>query len=107
MKAKLLLAIKDPDTTDERKKAGIVVQAIGSKDKDKQMLITYSPTVTRTSVRIMLSISTKLRLKIFLRDISQAYPSSFGKLLREVYVVPPKELNIDEDILWKVVVHFT
>ncbi len=47
--AKLVLAIKDPGTSEESEKTRLLVQAIGSKDKDKRMLFTYSPTVTRSS----------------------------------------------------------
>ena len=103
LKAKLVLAYKDPTTSEERKKARLVVQAIGKLDKDKKLLFTYSPTVKRSSIRIMLCIPTKIGLKIYLRDISQAYVSSKSKLLREVYVIPPKELGLGRDILWKVI----
>ena len=102
LKAKLILTIKDPGTNEEAFKARLVVQAIGSKDKDKKMLFTYSPTVNRSSVRIMLAVAAAMRLDIYLRDISQAYVSSDAHLLREVYVIPPPELGLDEDILWHV-----
>ncbi len=39
MKAKLILVIKDPGTLEEREKARLVVEAIGSKDKDKRMYL--------------------------------------------------------------------
>ncbi len=58
IKAKLILAIKEPNEPTERKKARIVAQAVGSTDWDKKMLMTYPPTVTSTSVRIMLSVAT-------------------------------------------------
>ena len=103
LKAKLVLAYKDPTTSEERKKARLVVQAIEKLDKDKKLLFTYSPTVKRSSVRIMLCIPTRIGLKIYLRDISQAYVSSKSKLLREIYVIPPKELGLERDILWKVI----
>lgn len=38
MKAKLVLSIKEPGTKDKKKKVRLVVQAIGSKDKDKQSM---------------------------------------------------------------------
>ena len=100
LKAKFVLAIKEPGTADEKLKARLVVQAVGSKDRDKRMLFTYSPTVDRSSVRIMLSIAAGMGLDIYLRDISQAYVSSDSSLLRDVYVVPPPELGLDSDILW-------
>ena len=103
LKAKLVLAYKDADTPNEKQKARLVVQAVGKIDKDKRLLFTYSPTVTKASVRIMLSIPTKKGLKVFLRDISQAYVSSDKKLLREIYITPPKELGLSPDIMWKVI----
>ena len=102
LKSKLVLAFKDPNTPEETKKARLVAQAIGKLDKDKKILMTYSPTVTRASVRIMLCMPTRMGLDIYLRDISQAYVSSESKLLREVYLVPPRELGLDPDVLWKV-----
>ena len=103
LKSKLVLAFKDTNTTDEKKKARLVAQAVGKIDKDKKLLFTYSPTVTRASIRIMLCIPTRLNLRVYLRDISQAYVSSEAKLLREIYIIPPKELKLDSDILWKVI----
>ncbi len=46
--------------------------------------MTYSPTVGRSSVRVMLSAATGQKLPIFTRDISQAYVPTNTKLLREV-----------------------
>lgn len=100
IRAKLLLSIKEPGQPEEKKKARIVAQAIGSKDRDKHMLMTYSPTVSRGSIRLMLSIAGNRGDDIFIRDISQAYVSSDSKLLRKVYLIPPRELQLDSDILW-------
>lgn len=47
---KATFPVKESETTDEKKKARIVVQTNGSKDKDKNMLITYSPRVTNAFV---------------------------------------------------------
>lgn len=41
-----------------------MVQAIRSKDNDKKMLMTYSPTVNRSSVRVMLAVAAALGLSI-------------------------------------------
>eukprot|EP00171_Calliarthron_tuberculosum_P001204 IDg1204t1 len=100
IRAKLILSIKYPGTPIERKKARIVSQAIGKRDRDKSMLMTYSPTVNKSSVRLILSIAGGKKLPVFLRDISLAYVSTNTKLLREVYLIPPKELGLDPDILW-------
>lgn len=39
--------------------------------------------------------------KMFTRDMRQAYVSADLRLIREIYLIPPKELNIDENILWE------
>ncbi len=61
MKAKLVLAIKDPGTPEDLEKATLVVQVTGSKDKEKRLLFTYSPTVTRSSVRVTLSAAARMK----------------------------------------------
>ena len=101
-KTKLLIALKYADTLDEKKKACLVVHVIGKIDKGKKQLFTYSPIVTRASVRVFLCGLTQKGLKIYLRDISRAYVSSESKLLRVIYIVPPNELGLHFGILWKV-----
>ncbi len=76
--------------------------AVGSKDWDKRMLMKYSPTVSRGSVRLMLGISMDRKLPIFVRVISHAYVSTDTNLLRQIYLIPPKGIGLDPDILWYV-----
>ncbi len=102
IRVKLILAVKEPGEPEERKKARIVAQAVRSKDWDKWMLMTYSQTVGRSSVRVILSVATGQKLPIFTRDIIQAYVSTNTKLLREVFLIPPKELGMDPDVIWEV-----
>jgi len=102
IKAKLILSVKEPGEPEERKKARIVAQAVGSLDTDKDMLMTYSPTVGKNSIRLMLAISLGTDLSLFTRDISQAYVSTGTDLLRKVYLIPPKELQMNPDIVWEV-----
>ena len=98
--SRLVLALKDADTSGKKKKARLVAQAIGKINKDKKLFFTYSPTLTRASVRILLCIPTRKGLKIYLQDISQAYVSSDSKLLRVIFIGPPKELGLHPDIFW-------
>ncbi len=90
IRAKLILVVEEPGEHEERKKARIVGQAVRSRDWDKRMLMAYSPTVGRSSVRVMPSVATGQKLCTFTRDISQAYVSTNTKLLREVFLIPPK-----------------
>lgn len=102
IKAKLILSIKEPGTPEKRVKARVGAQAIGKKDRDQSMMMTYSPTVGRSSVRTMLSVAAGLNKDIFLRDLNQAYVPSKEKLVRRIYFIPPKELKCDEETLWLV-----
>ncbi len=71
VKAKLNLAEKEPGEPEERKKARILARAVRSKYWAKRMIMTYSPTVRRSSVRVMLCIAKSQKLPIFTRDTSQ------------------------------------
>ncbi len=102
IRAKLTLAVRDPGQPIERKKARIVFYAVRSKDWDKQMPLTYSPTVGRSSVCVMLSVLTEKKLRISTRVISQAFASTSTKLLREVFLIPSKQLGMYPGIIWKV-----
>jgi Reverse transcriptase (RNA-dependent DNA polymerase) len=101
LKSRYVLAIKNPGTTAETKKARLVVTAIRRLDKGSRDLFTYSPTTTKASTRLLFSISASMRTRLFTRDISQAYVCSKFDLLRDVYIVPPKEAHCHPDILWK------
>lgn len=74
MKYKIVMAIKKPGSSNEKKEARLVFQAIGSKDTDKHMLITSSSTVTHGSIRLMLTIGMRKKMEILQYDISQEYP---------------------------------
>jgi hypothetical protein len=57
LKSRYVLAIKNPGTTAEIKKARLVVTAIRRLDKGSRDLFTYSPTTTKASMRLLFSIS--------------------------------------------------
>lgn len=86
--------VKDKHTLTPYEKSRLVVQAFN--DAGKQMVLTQSPTVQRSSTRLMLSIAVALirtfSLCVFLRDISQAYVQSTTPLIREVLCRPAPEL---------------
>ncbi len=68
IKAKLILAGKQSNEPEERKKSGIEAQAVRSRDWDKKMQMTHSTGVTRTRVRIMLSLAAE-KIYQFSREI--------------------------------------
>ena len=49
----------------------------------------------------MLSVAVSKAIPIFTRDISQAYVSNDTTLLRDMYLIPLKDRNLDPDVLWK------
>ena len=94
--------MNEPGESEERKKARIVAQAVGSRDRDKKMLMTYCPTVNRSSIKLMLAVAAGKNIPIFTRDIGQARVSTSATVQRDTYLVPMKELNLDPEVLCKV-----
>ncbi|POS82648.1 hypothetical protein EPUL_005760, partial [Erysiphe pulchra] len=91
--------IKHKGTDKEYKKSRLVLQAYN--DKDKETVLTQSPTLQRVSQRIILSIAAILRMNLYLRDITQAYVQSVTKLSRDFYIRAPKEMSPENKILKK------
>lgn len=101
IRAKLILAIKEPREPDERKKARTVAQAIKSKDWDKRMLNDILPNCE--------SKHHKIHAKCCCRKnnayIYKGYQSSLclnGNKTTKIYLILPKELGYDPNILWLV-----
>jgi hypothetical protein len=69
----------------------------GHSDKEKEEILTQSPTIQRMSQRLILALSPTLiksyNMHIELRDITQAYVQSTDKLLRTLYAKPPAEMQ--------------
>jgi hypothetical protein len=76
------------------------VTAIKRLDKRSEDLFTHSPKTTKAATRILLSLSASFGTDLSTRDVSQALVSSRYELLREVWVVPPKEAGRHPDALW-------
>jgi hypothetical protein len=78
-------------------KSGLVAAnyyALGARE-----IPTRSPTVTKAAQRIVLSLADSLDGIVYVRDISQAYMKSRSAQERDVFLVPPPEINIDEGML--------
>jgi hypothetical protein len=99
--------IKNKGTDKAYEKSRLVIQAYN--DKEKELVLTQSPTIQRVSQRLILCIAAMKHpeAQLYLRDISQAYVQSTTNLNREFYVRPPQELSqelgIDRGSVLKVV----
>ncbi|KAF2741747.1 hypothetical protein M011DRAFT_378710, partial [Sporormia fimetaria CBS 119925] len=74
-------------------KSRLVVQ--GYNDEGKRDILTQSPTIQRSSQRLILALSPALLNRgmfVELRDITQAYPQAQTELFRTVLAHLPKEL---------------
>lgn len=85
-----------------RKKSRLVAQNYG--DEDAAGIATKAPTVQRYSQRVLLSLASSLpACKVFSRDVTQAYIQATKPLERPVYIKPPKEMGLSEDMVLLVV----
>jgi hypothetical protein len=100
--------VKFKGTDQAYEKSRIVVQAYN--DQGKEQVLTQSPTIQRTSQRLMICLAAMLRdeeTELYLRDITQAYTQSKSKLNRVFYIHPPPELTaqlgMNNDVILQVV----
>ena len=97
---RMVLAVKDIGTTNEKFKARVA--AHGHKDNDKENRVHNSPTIRPISLRVLLTSAAVKRFRIWATDIIQAFIQSFD-LKREVFIVPPKEFGLPADEIFKLV----
>ncbi|KJZ75136.1 hypothetical protein HIM_05622 [Hirsutella minnesotensis 3608] len=79
--------------TQPYEKSRLIIQ--GYNDRDKDRILTQSPTVQRAAQRLLMAIAPSLSLQnvsLFLRDITQAYIQSRTKLSRTILARLPTEL---------------
>ncbi|KAI0993903.1 hypothetical protein K3495_g14281, partial [Podosphaera aphanis] len=92
---------KNEGTEKAYEKSRLVVQAYN--DDDKKKILTQSPTIQRSSQRLILCLSQILKnVDIYLRDISQAYTQSTSSLARDFFIRAPDELNLPDEFYLKV-----
>lgn len=60
---------------------------------------TYSPTVRYDSIRVIISLAAKYKLKIKQFDIKTAF--LYGKLEEDIYLIPPEGINVPDDVVCK------
>ena len=86
--------VKNAGTDKAYEKSRLVVQAYN--DQEKDLVLTQSPTIQRVSQRLIVCLAAMLQdnnnIKLYLRDITQAYVQSTSELNRDFYIQPPLEL---------------
>ena len=86
--------VKHAGTDKAYEKSRLVVQAYN--DQEKDLVLTQSPTIQRVSQRLIVCLAAMFQdnnnIKLYLRDVTQAYVQSTSNLNREFYIRPPPEL---------------
>ena len=86
----------------EKKKSRLVAQNYA--DVEAASIATKAPTVQRFSQRVALSIAASLpNMKVYTRDVTQAYIQSRSRLEREVYIRAPKEMELKDGYVLRVI----
>jgi ribonuclease HI len=89
-------AVKSYGTSEAVTKSRLVVQAFN--DRASRQVLTGAPTVQRFSQRLLLSMAACFPdMKLFTRDVTQAYIQAETELTREVYVEAPSEMGLTDD----------
>jgi hypothetical protein len=96
--------VKNIGTEKAFEKSRLVIKAFN--DNGKNQVLTQSPTIQRMSQRIILALTPTFQargMELYLRDITQAYVQSTTNINRQFYARAPKEMNLHEDSIVKVV----
>jgi hypothetical protein len=86
--------VKGKATKTPYEKSRLVIQAYN--DEGKEVILTQSPTIQRASQRVIVALAPSLvrqGIKLFLRDVTQAYVQSTTFLNRQILAYLPKELE--------------
>lgn len=93
--SRLVREVKAKTTDKPYEKSRLVIQAYN--DEGKQEILTQSPTIQRASQRAMVMLAPSLikdrRMKLWLRDITQAYTQSTSYLGRLIIAHLPEQLQ--------------
>ena len=86
---RFILTLKEAGTEKEFYKARYVVQ--GHRDKEKAFLVHNSTTLQQQSTKLILSLAAVFGFRIWNQDVTQAYTQSALKLMRTIFLRPPRE----------------
>jgi Reverse transcriptase (RNA-dependent DNA polymerase) len=93
MSCRFVLTIKDSSTSKERCKARYVVQ--GFRDKKKTSLVNDASTSKQQSTKLLIGLAAIFGYRILSTDVTQAYLQSAELLMRDVYIKPSAEFELN------------
>lgn len=97
---RFVLTIKNKDTDNEIFKARFVVQ--GHLDKEKELLVHTSSTVSQQATRLLVSLATIMGFRLWSEDINLAYIQGAEQILRKVYVKGKPEFQLKANQLLEI-----
>jgi Reverse transcriptase (RNA-dependent DNA polymerase) len=99
MGGRFVLTIKDSGTSKEIYKARYVVQ--GFRDKKKTSLVHDASTSKQQSTKLLIGLAAIFGYRIFSTDVTQAYLQSAEPLMRDVYIKPSAEFELNANQVLK------
>ncbi len=94
LNSRFVLSINEKEGEDPIYKARLVI--MGHQDPEKGRIVNEAPTVTRSSVRLIIALSKILRFKLWTRDVTQTFLQSKDALKRDMYIRAPRGQNVME-----------
>lgn len=94
---RFVLTINNKDSDKESLKARFVVQ--GHMDKEKDLLVHASTTVSQQAIRLLVSLASIMGFKLWSEDVNLAYIQGAKRVLRKVYVKGKPEFQLVPDQL--------
>jgi Reverse transcriptase (RNA-dependent DNA polymerase) len=99
MGGRFVLTMKDSGTSKEIYKARYVFQ--GFRDKKKTSLVHDASTSKQQSTKLLIGLAAIFGYMIFSTDVTQAYLQSAEPLLRDVYIKPSDEFELNANQVLK------
>jgi Reverse transcriptase (RNA-dependent DNA polymerase) len=99
MSTRFVLSIKHDVTGEELYKARLVVR--GFQDRFNRYLVHEPKVLHSTSVRMLVALAAIIGFTIWSEGVTQAFVQSSGNLFSEVFVEPSRELELESDLVLK------
>jgi hypothetical protein len=90
--SRFVMALKNTETVQPMWKARFVAQ--GHTDAERHTLLHDATSLRQTSIRLIVALAAMFGFKVWSGDVSQAYLQAVGRLARQVYLRPARELRL-------------